>query len=713
MKSSNIPVKFLKTVGKKRSCYLSKLGIYTVEDLLYYFPREIQDRRNLSFLSKDQELSVKEKVCVIGKIIAYDILQVKKKLGIFKTVIETGFKKYPLLSLVWFKKITHKYDVFSTLKKDIIKDKYIIAYGRVSDVKTRFLEINVEEYEVIDNLNQNSIHTNRLVPVYRLSESLSQQWFRQLIYDTINNYKLEEHLPQKILSIEKFVDINTAIKNIHFPDTWQLYHEAKKRLTFDKFLFIQIGVLKVKKDILSKAKVGKYEIKRFLLTPFKEKLKKLTADFDFTKAQKRVINELFKDMLSKKAMNRLLIGDVGSGKTIVSISCALLAVENGYQVAFMVPTEILAEQHYYNLLNYTQGLFNYHTNRNIKIELYIGKTLKKQKEKILSELQSGEIDILIGTHSLIEEKVKFKNLSLVIIDEQHRFGVIQRKKLYEKSVLPDILIMTATPIPRSLAMTLYGELDISVIDELPSGRKPVKTLFYDIDDYDYKLVLERLANNEKVYIVYPIIEETKLELKTLVDEYNKLSSTIFKDYPCGLLHGKMSYRQKEETMKKFREGIYKILFCTTVIEVGIDIPDATVIVINHAERFGLSQLHQLRGRVGRADKQSYCILLGKITTEEAKLRIESLLATNDGFKIANQDLLIRGPGQIFGTLQHGKTEIDFSEVLKYPELLNKAKEYAKKIVFLNEYKETKEIKILSDRFYNNIYNKSYDLSKVG
>ncbi len=713
MRHLNIQVKFLKTVGKKRSYYLSQLGIYTTEDLLYYFPVEIQDRRNLSFLSSEKYLYVKEKVCVIGKIVAFDILQVRKNLGIFKAVIETGLNKYPLLTLVWFKKITHRYDVFSALKKNILKDKYIIAYGRVSDVKTHFLEINVEEYEVVDSLNQDSIHTNRLVPVYRLKESLSQQWFRQLIYNTINSYRLEEYLPQKILYIEKFLDINTAIKNIHFPDTWQLYYEAKKRLVFDKFLFLQIGVLKVKKDILSKPKVGKYKIKKFLLTPFKEKLKSLIPNFNFTKAQKRVINELFKDMLSNKAMNRLLIGDVGSGKTIVAISCALLAVENGYQVAFMVPTEILAEQHYYNLLNYTHGLLNYQTNKNVKVELYLGKTPKKQKVKILAELNSGNIDILIGTHSLIEEKVKFKNLSLVVIDEQHRFGVIQRKKLYEKSVLADILIMTATPIPRSLAMTLYGELDISIIDELPYGRKPIKTFFYDIYSYDYRLVLERLENNEKIYIVYPIIEETKLELKTLLDEYNKLSSTIFKNYPCGLLHGKMSYKQKEETMKKFREGFYKILFCTTVIEVGIDISDVTVIVINHAERFGLAQLHQLRGRVGRTDKQSYCILLGEIKTEEAKLRIESFLETNDGFKIANQDLLIRGPGQIFGTLQHGRTEIDFSEVLKYPELLNKAKEYAKKIVFLNEYKETKEIKILSEKFYNNIYNKSYDLSKVG
>jgi len=707
-------VKYLKTVGKKRAHYLSQLGIYTIEDLLYYLPREVQDRREISSFTKAANFSAGQKVCVFGKIIVSDVIETKKNLGIFKTVIETNIKSNPLLTLIWFKKVSHKYDVFSTLKKEIQKDKYIIAYGRVSETKTRFVEINVEDYEVVESLEQDSIHTNRLVPVYSLNENLSQQWFRELIYNTINSCYIEEYLPKEILFSEKLLDINTAIRNVHFPDTWQLYNEAKKRLLFDKFLLLQIGVLKVKKSILSKPKVGKYEIKRSLLTPYKERLKKLIPNFDFTKAQKRVINELFRDMLSNKAMNRLLIGDVGSGKTIVAVSCALLAVENGYQVAFMVPTEILAEQHYYNLLTYTQGLHNSLTGREVKVELYIGKTPKKQKEKILQQLQSGDVDILVGTHSLIESKVKFKNLSLVIIDEQHKFGVIQRKKLYEKSILPDILIMTATPIPRSLAMALYGELDISTIDELPLGRKPIKTLFYELEKYDYKLVLERLKNDEKVYVVYPIIEESKLELKTLVEEYHKLSNSIFRDYPCGLLHGKMSSKMKQETMEKFRDGEYKVLFCTTVIEVGIDVPDATVIVINHAERFGLSQLHQLRGRVGRSEKQSYCILLGELKTEEAEQRIKAMLETTDGFKIANYDLLIRGPGDFFGTLQHGKSEIDYSDVLKYPELLNKAKYYAKNIVFFDKYKETKEIKSLF-RKLNNFWkeNRSYDLGVVG
>jgi len=710
-------VKILPTVGKKRALYLNKLGIYTIEDLLYYLPREIQDRRSLSSFDEYRtNLSPSQKLTVIGKVIFSNTVVAKNNLGIFKVVIETLTKPSAILTLVWYKKLNRRYDVFVTLKKQLQKDKndiekYIIAYGKVSDIKTRFPEINVEDYEIIDNLNEDSIHANRLVPIYSLTENISQQWFRELMYNTLKMFTLEEYLPKKILVKESMFEINTAIKNVHFPDTWQLYAEARKRILFDKFLFLQLAVNKVKKNIVSKPKVGKYEIKKTLLTPFKEKLKSLIPNFDFTKSQKKVINELFNDMLDTKPMNRLLIGEVGCGKTLVAVCCALLAVENGYQVAFMAPTEILAEQHYYNILSYIEGLYNPLKNSYVKVTKLIGKIAKKEKEIILHKISSGEIDIVVGTHALIEENVKFNNLSLIIVDEQHKFGVLQRKKLYEKSILPDVLIMTATPIPRSLAMTLYGELDISVITDLPFGRKPVKTFYYDIENYDWELVLERLKNKEKVYIVYPIIDETKLELKTLVEEYEKLSKTVFKDFSCGILHGRMKTQQKEEVMRKFKDGKIQVLFSTTVIEVGIDIPDATVIVINHAERFGLAQLHQLRGRVGRSDLQSYCILLGKITTPEAEERIKTMLETNNGFEIARKDLLIRGPGNIFGTLQHGKTEFSFDEILNYTDLLTKAKEYAKKIVFDKEFKD-EDLSLLFKKVYSK-YAKDFPLASVG
>jgi ATP-dependent DNA helicase RecG len=710
-------VKILPTVGKKRALYLNKLGIYTIEDLLYYLPREIQDRRSLSSFDEYRtNLSLSQKLTVIGKVIFSNTVVAKNNLGIFKVVIETLTKPSAILTLVWYKKLNRRYDVFATLKKQLQKDKndiekYIIAYGKVSDIKTRFPEINVEDYEIIDNLNEDSIHANRLVPIYSLTENISQQWFRELMYNTLKMFTLEEYLPKKILVKEGMFEINTAIKNVHFPDTWQLYAEARKRILFDKFLFLQLAVNKVKKNIVSKPKVGKYEIKKTLLTPFKEKLKSLIPNFDFTKSQKKVINELFNDMLDRKPMNRLLIGEVGCGKTLIAVGCALLAVENGYQVAFMAPTEILAEQHYYNILSYVEGLYNPLRNSYVKVTKLIGKIAKKEKEIILHKISCGEIDIVVGTHALIEENVKFNNLSLIIVDEQHKFGVLQRKKLYEKSILPDVLIMTATPIPRSLAMTLYGELDISVITDLPFGRKPVKTFYYDIENYDWELVLERLKNKEKVYIVYPIIDETKLELKTLVEEYEKLSKTVFKDFSCGILHGRMKTQQKEEVMRKFKDGKIQVLFSTTVIEVGIDIPDATVIVINHVERFGLAQLHQLRGRVGRSNLQSYCILLGKITTPEAEERIKTMLETNNGFEIAKKDLLIRGPGNIFGTLQHGKTEFSFDEILNYTDLLTKAKEYAKKIVFDKEFKD-EDLSLLFKKMYSK-YAKDFPLASVG
>jgi len=711
-------VKILPTVGKKRALYLNKLGIYTIEDLLYYLPREIQDRRSLSSFDEYRtNLSLSQKLTVIGKVIFSNTVVAKNNLGIFKVVIETLNKPKNILALVWYKKLNRKYDVFATLKKQLQKvnndtEKYIIAYGKVSEIKTKFPEINVEDYEIINNLNEDSIHTNRLVPIYSLTENITQQWFRELVYNTIKTYPLQEFIPQKILLKEKLVDLSTAIKNVHFPDTWQLYSEAKRRLVFEKFLLLQIAVNKVKRSIVTKPKVGKYEIKKTLLSPFKEKLKSLIPNFDFTKSQKKVINELFNDMLSTKPMNRLLIGDVGCGKTLVAVCCALLAVENGYQVAFMAPTEILAEQHYYTISNYVKGLYNEQKNSEVKVSLLVGKMSSKEKHKVLSQITNGEVDIVVGTHTLIEEKVKFRNLSLVIIDEQHKFGVIQRKKLYEKSVLPDMLVMTATPIPRSLAMTLYGELDISTINELPFGRKPVKTFYYDLDKYDWQLVLERLEHKEKVYIVYPIIDETKLELKTLVEEYEKLSNTVFKNYSCGMMHGRMKSQQKEDIMKKFRDGEIQVLFSTTVIEVGIDVPDATVIVINHAERFGLAQLHQLRGRVGRSELQSYCILLGKISTHEAEERIKTMLETNNGFEIANKDLLIRGPGHIFGTLQHGKTEFAFEEVLNYTELLIKAKEYAKKIVFKDIEYKNEDTTLLFKKVYSK-YVKDFELASVG
>lgn len=345
-------IKYLKTVGPRREHFLNQLGIYTVKDLIYYFPKTIQDRREISSLTT--KIFPSQKITILGKILNYQIIHTKGNYGIFKMGIKTGILHQPLVYLLWFKKLNKKYDVFSTLKKhfDTNSNKYILAYGTVSDKTKRIPEIYVEDYEIINDINEKTIHTNRLVPVYVLNENLSQQWFRELIFNTLENIIVDEYLPEKILTSENFLPLNTAIKNVHFPDTLQLCQQARRRLVFDKFLSLQIEIQKIKKQIKQKQKIGKYQIKRTLLTPFKNRLSELIPNFDFTTAQKKVINELFKDMLSSSAMNRILVGDVGSGKTLVAISCILLAVENGYQTAFMAPTEILAQQHYFNLKSY-------------------------------------------------------------------------------------------------------------------------------------------------------------------------------------------------------------------------------------------------------------------------------------------------------------------------------------------------------------------------
>jgi ATP-dependent DNA helicase RecG len=395
----NNSVKYLKTVGSRREQYLNELGIYTVKDLLYYLPRNIEDRKNI-FLSETIFIPLK-KVVVIGKILSYKILYTKNKFGIFKSLIKTETKTFPLINLVWFKKINHKYDVFATLKKNVGEqylNKYIIAYGRVSEKIKHIPEVFVEDYELIDDLNKETIHTKRLVPIYSLNTNISQQWFRELMFNTLNDIFLTEHLPKQILKNENLLDLNTAIKNVHFPESWQLYSESRKRLVFDKFLFLQLKIQLLKKDIMQKKKVGNYELKKFLLTPFKNKMLNLIPNFDFTKSQKKVINELFNDMMSKTAMNRILLGDVGSGKTLVAISCILLAIENGYQVVFMAPTEILAQQHYFNLETYFKDIINPVTRTEIRVGLYLGKTTKKEKDKILEKLNNGQIDLIIGTH---------------------------------------------------------------------------------------------------------------------------------------------------------------------------------------------------------------------------------------------------------------------------------------------------------------------------
>jgi len=650
--------RYLKTVGPKRVALLKKLNIHTIRDLLHYYPVRWEDRRHFKPIASLQH---EEVASVLGQILTHGSEERAKKIAIFKLPITDGTG---VLWAVWFKKSQLRYDVFGTFKSKFKPAQKIIVYGKIK-YNYGYKEIIVEEYELLSSEEENEplleptegenkeepkffLHVGRIVPIYKLTEGLSNKFFRELMYTVVNQYhtKEEDVLPENLRKKYNLCSFQEALQYIHFPTTWEQRDTARKRIVFEEFLLFQLAVQLARRKYKSINKPHSYVIKRHLLTPFRQNLN-LHAHFDFTNAQKRAINEIFRDMLSPQPMNRLLQGDVGSGKTVVALSAVLLCVENNHQAAFMAPTEILAEQHYITFKRFLSSL-------PVKFALLTSKITRKERQEIISKLKSNELNFVVGTHAIIEDDVIFSKLKLIVIDEQHKFGVLQRQALYNKGTHPDILVLTATPIPRTLSLTLYGDLDVSTLDELPPGRIPVKTLHLT-EEEAYLFVKREVEKKHQAYIVYPLVEESdKMELKSAVKEAKVLQEKVFTNYRVGLLHGQMKGSEKEKIMLDFYNGNYDILITTTVIEVGVDVPNATVIVIQHSDRFGLATLHQLRGRVGRSKYQSYCILVGTPKTEEAKRRLEVMLSTNDGFKIAEEDLLIRGPGEIFGTRQHGK-----------------------------------------------------------
>jgi ATP-dependent DNA helicase RecG len=656
--------RYLKTVGPKRVALLKKLNIHTIRDLLHYYPARWEDRKHFKPIASLQH---EEVASVLGQILTHGSEEKAKKIAIFKLPITDGTG---VLWAVWFKKSQLKYDVFGAFKNKFKPGQKIIVYGKIK-YSYGYKEIVVEEYELLSSDEENesllipyekeeeeskeetkfSLHVGRIVPIYKLTEGLSNKFFRELMYTVVSQYcaKEEDVLPENIRKKYNLCRLSEALQYIHFPTTWEQRDTAHKRIVFEEFLLFQLAVQIARQKYKSITKPHSYVIKRHLLTPFRQNLN-LYANFDFTSAQKRAINEIFRDMLSPQPMSRLLQGDVGSGKTVVALSAVLLCAENNHQAAFMAPTEILAEQHYITFKRFLSSI-------PVKFALLTSKTTRKERQEIISKLKSNELNFVVGTHAIIEDDVVFPNLKLIVIDEQHKFGVLQRQALYNKGTHPDVLVLTATPIPRTLSLTLYGDLDVSTLDELPPGRMPVKTLHLT-EEEAYMFVKREVEKKHQAYIVYPIVEESdKMELKSAVKEAKVLQEKVFTDYRVGLLHGQMKGSEKEKIMLDFYNGHYDILITTTVIEVGIDVPNATVIVIQHSDRFGLATLHQLRGRVGRSKYQSYCILVGTPKTNEAKKRLEVMLSTNDGFKIAEEDLLIRGPGEIFGTRQHGKLSL--------------------------------------------------------
>ncbi|MFH1259408.1 MAG: ATP-dependent DNA helicase RecG [Elusimicrobiota bacterium] len=678
-------IQYLKGVGPGRAKLLKKVGVETVEDLLAYYPRDWEDRSQL--------LSIKQ--TAVGKIYtlkvkveATEIKEVSRGLRLFKALFSdpSGY-----IYGIWFKQGSPRYDVFYRLKKEIAPGQKIIVYGEV-DWGGGQKQIRVHEYELLQSSNDELIHTGRIVPLYSLTEGLDGRWLRGLINRTLEQHKqeLKEFLPASLINRYSLLGYPLAAEKIHFPKDGGEKEEAYRRLAFQEFFLLELALAKKRQEIVSRVKKHHYQIHRHLLTPFREKL-----GFEFTSAQKTAIREIFNDLSSPHPMNRLLQGDVGSGKTVVALSACLLAAENGYQSALMVPTEILAEQHFINISRMLKGL-------PVKVELLIGATSRKDRKRILEEIAEGQVQIVVGTQALIQDKIDFHSLTFCVIDEQHRFGVEQRAALQEKAeklgFSPDILVMTATPIPRTLTLTVYGDLDVSVLNELPPGRKKIVTRKVPAAEA-YQFVRSEAGRGRQIYIVYPLVEESdKLELKAAVEQAEKLKEKVFPDLSVGLLHGQMKSKEKEKIMAEFKEGKYAVLITTTVIEVGIDVANATVMVIEEAQRFGLATLHQLRGRVGRGAEASYCLLLGEAGTEEAQKRFQVMIETNDGFRIAEEDLALRGPGEMFGTLQHGQLELKIGNIFRDFSLLQEARTAAFELLKNDPHLLSAENQLLGEHF---------------
>lgn len=660
----NSPLQYLKGIGPKRAKLFSKLGINTIEDLLYYFPRRYEDRTQFSpiaGLKEGQIQTIKAEILVKGERRSLR----RRGFSIIELAVadQTG-----RIFCVWFNQpyLAEYFKIGSP----------IILYGKIERYGKR-LQMNAPEFEMVSGEEDESINIGRIVPIYTLPQGLTQRNLRRIIKYALDEYLpgINDFLPFDIRSRNKLLNLAKSLMNIHFPQTHEMQKQAYERLAFEEFFIFQLplALRKLKK----KEKQGiVHQVEGGLVKEFVANL-----PFRLTLAQERVIVEIKQDMAKPQVMQRLLQGDVGSGKTVVATIAGIVAIQGGYQVSFMVPTEILAKQHYEKISSQLSAISD--KQKAVRIGLLTSSLNQKEKAKTYKEIKEGKIDLIIGTHALLEEKVEFKNLGLVVIDEQHKFGVGQRALLPEKGINPDVLIMTATPIPRTLAITLYGDLDISVINELPAGRKPIKTLQFSAAEKAqvYNLVKDQLRQGNQAYIIYPVIEQSyALDMAGAKKMYAEFKSGEFKEFNLGLIHGRLKQAEQDEIMRRFKDKKIAILVSTTVLEVGIDVANATCMIIEHAERFGLSQLHQLRGRVGRGRLESFCILISDAQTPEAKVRLGAMVKYADGFRVAEEDLKIRGPGEFFGSRQHGLTELKIGNPLTQMQLLKRSREEAMKLV---------------------------------
>ena len=658
------PLQYLKGVGPRRAADLENAGLQTVEDLLYRFPTRYEDRSRLqpiSTLKPGQTVSIAGRVLVCG-------LRSTRRPGfkIFEAAVDDGSGS---LRAVWLNQ--------PFLQTIFARGQHVVLYGPVEMRGSVSLQLTNPQYEIIDDEDGETIHTGRIVPVYERTGTITPKMQRRLVYEALQRLppELPDPLPEALRVRLGMPSRHAALLAAHFPPAEapigalnQFATPAQQRLIFEEAFLFQMGVLARRQTAAVETKPGVVRVDDRIRAAARAVL-----PFKLTNGQKQALKEIVDDLQQPQPMNRLLQGDVGAGKTIVALLAALVAMENGLQAAFMAPTEILAEQHFMNIARLLQA-------SRFRVALLTGSTGGAARRTQLAEIASGAIHLIVGTHALVQEDVNFKRLGLVVIDEQHRFGVLQRATLRAKGLHPDVLVMTATPIPRTLALTVYGDLDVSMIRELPAGRLAVKTLAKPESRRDeiYALVREQLAAGRQAYVIYPLVEESeKIDVKAATQMADTLAQDVFPEYRVGLLHGRLKTDAKDRVMKAFAAGELDILVSTTVVEVGVDIPNAGIMLVEHAERFGLSQLHQLRGRVGRDRHQSYCFLLYQSPlSDEARERLKAMTETTDGFEIAERDLRLRGPGDFFGTRQAGIPTFRLIDLVRDRDVLEAARREA-------------------------------------
>ncbi len=659
---NEVDVMYVKGVGPKIAYMLNKLGIYTANDLICYFPRKHVDYSSRTLIS---QLKEGETTTVFGYIKSVSIYNSPKGLCITKVTVYDESGK---MDLTFFSAKANKF-VQERMRSQFPQNSGIMLSGTVKkDNYTNKLTLDKPTYSIMTGEFLTGEKTNlnlaRIVPIYTVCENLNIKVLRKAIFNAITLYKdyIVNIVPEEIRNRLGLMEKKVAVEQIHFPETIEKLEQARFTLVFEELFLLQLKMVRLREQN-SKEKALNLKIKQDgLVTKFINSL-----PFELTGGQKKAVNEILHDLNSDTPMARLLQGDVGSGKTVVACIMLLAAVENGYQGAIMAPTEILAQQHYNNLVNWLTPL-------GLSVGLFLGSQSKRVREKFRTDLKNGQTNIAVGTHALIQENVDFNNLGAIVVDEQHRFGVKQRNLLKKKAASPQMLTMTATPIPRTLAMTVHGDLDLTIIDEMPKGRLPIKTALTSSHKSVYELIKKEVDSGRQAYVVYPLIDESEtLAAKAATVEAERLQTEVFPQYKIGLLHGKLKNNEKEQVMADFKSGKYDILVSTTVVEVGVDVPNATVMIIENAERFGLSQLHQLRGRVGRSSLQSYCVLVSASRSQETRERLSVMTQTNDGFVIAEKDLQIRGPGEFLGTRQSGLPDLILSDIVKDAKILEIAR----------------------------------------